>query len=323
MGVKPGQRRFEGGATRTGESGRQCAAARREELLEEFADWLSVERGLATESVRCYRSQGAKLLDGLPDPLDEAIAGLDAAAVTGFVVAQAGSANSVWSAKAEVTALRALLRFLHLRGMTSGPLAEVVPAVAGWRLAGLPRRLSQDQVATLLAAPDPTTTVGLRDGAVLTLLAALGLRGAEVAALRLDDVDWGRGELLVRGKGARVERLPLTAAVGAALARYLTGARPRCEAGTVFVTVRVPIRPLTSGSVRAIFGRACRRAGLPRLGPHRLRHTLATDLLRAGASLDEVGQVLRHRSELSTAIYAKVDLDALRTLTRPWPGSGR
>jgi integrase/recombinase XerD len=323
MQEKQGQRRLEGGATRTGESGRQRPAARRDELLEEFADWLRVERGLATQSVRCYRNQGAKLLDSLPDPLDEAIAGLDAAAVTGFVVAQAGSANSVWSAKAEVTALRALLRFLHLRGMTSGPLVGAVPAVAGWRLAGLPRGLSQDQVTALLTAPDPTTAVGLRDRAILTLLAALGLRSAEVAALGLADLDWARGELLVRGKGAREERLPLAATVGAALASYLTGARPRCEADTVFVTVRAPIRPLTAASIRAIMARACRRAGLPRLGPHRLRHTLATDLLRAGAPLAEVGQVLRHRSELSTAIYAKVDLDALRTLARPWPGSCR
>jgi len=292
-------------------------------LLEEFAVWLRVERGLAAETVRCYRSQAAKLLGGLPDPLEDAIAGLDAAAVTGFVVGEARSAHSVWSAKAEVTALRALLRFLHVRGMTPGPLVGAVPAVAGWRLPGLPQGLDRDQVTALLAAPDPTTPVGLRDRAVLTLLAGLGLRGAEAAALRLDDIDWDRAELLVHGKGARVERLPLTTLVGAALADYLTGARPRCKADTVFVTMRTPIRPLTGGSVRAIMARSCRRAGLPRLGPHRLRHSLATDLLRAGAPLAEVGQVLRHRSELSTAVYAKVDLDALRTLARPWPGSGR
>jgi integrase/recombinase XerD len=139
----------------------------------------------------------------------------------------------------------------------------------------------------------------------------------------LGDLDWHHGEVLVRGKGARVERLPLTTSVGTALAGYLTGARPPCEADTVFVTVRAPIRSLTGGSVRAIMARACQRAGLPRIGPHRLRHTLATDLLHAGASLAEIGQVLRHRSELSTAVYAKVDLDALRTLARPWPVSGR
>ncbi len=314
------QRTFVGKANGSGGPGQEEP---REALLDEFADWLRVERGLAAESVRCYRSQGAKLLGSLAEPLEEAIAGLDAATVTGFVMSQSTSAHSVWSAKAHVTALRALLRFLHCRGLTQGPLVGAVPAVAGWRLAGLPRGLTQDQVAVLLATPDTTTTVGLRDGAVLTLLADLGLRGAEVAALRLDDLDWRHGEVLVRGKGARVERLPLTTAVGNALADYLTGARPRCDADTVLVTVRAPIRPLSGGSVRAIMARACRRAGLPRLGPHRLRHTLATDLLHAGASLAEVGQVLRHRCELSTAVYAKVDLEALRTLARPWPGSGR
>ena len=317
------QHGFGGAATRSRGSGREHTGEPRGVLLDEFADWLRVERGLAAESVRCYRGQAAKLLGGLADPLDAAIAGLDAAAVTGFVVSQTRSTRSVWSAKAQVTALRALLRFLHLRGMTQGSLVEAVPAVAGWRLAGLPRGLRPDQVAALLAAPDTTTTVGLRDCAVLTVLAGLGLRGAEVAALRLDDLDWRHGEVLVRGKGARVERLPLITSVGTALAGYLTGARPRCEAATVFLTVRAPIRSLTGGSVRAIMARACRRAGLPRIGPHRLRHTLATDLLHAGAPLAEVGQVLRHRSELSTAVYAKVDLDALRTLARPWPGSSR
>ena len=292
-------------------------------LQGEFADWLRVERGLASESVRCYRSQAAKFLQWLPDPLEDAAAGLDAAAVTGFVMAQAASAHSVWSAKAQVTATRALLRFLHVRGLTAVPLAAAVPTVAGWRLAGLPRGLGREQVDALLAAPDTTTQVGRRDRAVLVLLAGLGLRGAEAAALRLGDVDWRRGEVVVRGKAARVERLPLTPAVGAALAGYLVDARPRCECSTLFVTVRAPVRPLTAGAVRAIVARACRRAGLPRLGAHRLRHTLATDLLRAGAPLAEIGQVLRHRSELSTAIYAKVDLDTLRTLARPWPGSQR
>ncbi|HKG49658.1 MAG TPA: site-specific integrase [Actinomycetales bacterium] len=304
----------------------ESAVLLREVLLAEFVDWLRVERGLAAESVRCYRGQAAKLLAVLPDPLDKAIAGLDAAAVSSFVLAEATSARSVWSAKAEVTALRAFLRFLHVRGLTSGPLVGAVPAVAGWRLAGLPRGLSPEQVTALLATPATTTPVGLRDHAVLTVLADLGLRGAEVAALRLDDLDWRHGEVLIRGKAARTERLPLTATVGAALADYLTGGRPSCTAvtqPTVFLTVRAPIRPLNGSAVRAIMARACHRAGLPRLGPHRLRHTLATDLLRSGASLAEVGQVLRHRSELSTTVYAKVDLDALRTLARPWPGTPR
>jgi integrase len=127
----------------------------------------------------------------------------------------------------------------------------------------------------------------------------------------------------VRGKGSRVERLPLPAEVGQALADYVTGGRQRCECPSLFVTARRPFRPLTPGAVRAIMGRTCGRAGLPRLGAHRLRHTLATDLLRAGASLPEIGQVLRHRSQLSTTIYAKIDYATLRTLARPWPGGAR
>lgn len=157
---------------------------------------------------------------------------------------------------------------------------------------------------------------------MLTVLARLGLRGAEVAALRLTDIDWHAGEIAVRGKGSRIERLPLPAEVGEALASYLTGARPRCSAPAVFVTARAPYQALTGTCIRAIMGRACERAGLPRLGAHRLRHSLATAILRAGAPLPEVGQVLRHRSQLSTAVYAKVDHAALRTLAQPWPEGG-
>jgi integrase/recombinase XerD len=298
-------------------------ATERELLLEAFRCWLRAERGLAAESVRCYSGQAAKFLAGVPDPLEGSLAVLDAAAVTAFIVAQARSTGNVWSAKAQITATRALLRFLHVQGMIPAPLTAAVPGVAGWRLAELPRGLTREQVQSLLAAHDTTTTVGLRDHALLVMLARLGMRGAEAAALRLSDVDWRGGQLVVRGKGARVERLPLQAEVGAALAAYLIGARPACDCATLFVTVRAPFQPLTATAVRAVMGRACRRAGMPRVGAHRLRHSLATDLLRAGAPLAEIGQVLRHRSQLSTAVYAKVDYDSLRTLVLPWPGSAR
>ncbi len=298
-------------------------ATGRELLLEEFRRWLRAERGLAAESVRCYSGQAAKLIAELPDPLEDSLAALDAAAVTAFIVGQAGSAGSVWSAKAQITATRALLRFLHVQGLIPVSLTAAVPGVAGWRLAALPRGLTREQVQALLAAHDTTTAVGLRDQTLLVMLARLGLRGAEAAALRLEDVDWRGGQIVVRGKGARVERLPLPAEVGAALAAYVTGARASCDCASVFVTVRAPFQPLTATAVRAIMGRACRRAGMPRVGAHRLRHSLATDLLRAGAPLVEVGQVLRHRSQLSTAGYAKVDFDTLRTVAQPWPGSAR
>jgi integrase/recombinase XerD len=160
------------------------------------------------------------------------------------------------------------------------------------------------------------------DYAVLSLLARLGLRGAEAAGLQLGDVDWRAGEIAVTGKGSRTERLPLPVAAGEALVAWLTGGRPVCQSRAVFVTVRRPYRQLTPEAVRAVMGRACDRAGLQRRGAHRLRHALATEMLRAGASLPEVGQVLRHRSLLSTSVYAKVDQNALRPLARPWPGAG-
>jgi integrase len=222
-----------------------------------------------------------------------------------------------------VTSLRAFLRFACVTGRTAVPLAGAVPAVASWRLSALPRSLPAAEIEALLDGCDRDTATGLRDYAVLSLLARLGLRGAEAAGLQLGDVDWRAGEIAVTGKGSRIERLPLPAAAGEALAAWLTGGRPRCESRAVFVTVRRPYRQLTPEAVRAVMGRACDRAGLERRGAHRLRHALATELLRAGASLPEVGQVLRHRSLLSTSVYAKVDQDALRPLARPWPGAGQ
>jgi integrase/recombinase XerD len=290
-----------------------------EVLLAGYRDYLIGERGLAAESVRCYIVQGRKLLAGLAEPLERSLERLDTAAVTSFVMAQARHPASVWSAKTLVTATRSLLRFLHVQGLIPAALADAVPAVAGWRLSALPRGLDRLQVEAVLAGPDTSTPAGLRDRAVLTVLARLGLRGAEAAALGLADVDWRAGEIIVRGKGSCVERVPLPVDAGEALAAYLTGGRPACACPALFVTARAPYHPLTASAVRAIMGRACQKAGLPRLGAHRLRHSVATDLLRAGAPLTEVGQLLRHRSQLSTTIYAKVDHTALRTLARPWP----
>jgi len=288
-------------------------------LLVRYRDYLSGERGLAAESVRCYIVQGRKFLDGLAGPLERSLEHLDTAAVTCFVMAQARQSASAWSAKTLVTATRSLLRFLHVQGLIPAPLAGAVPAVAGWRLSAVPRGLDRAQVEAVLAGPDTSTPAGLRDRAVLTLLARLGLRGAEAAALGLEDVDWRAGEIIVRGKGSCTERVPLPVDAGEALAAYVTGGRAACSCPAVFVTARAPYHALSPSAVRAIMGRACQQAGLPRLGAHRLRHTVATDLLRPGAPLTEVGQLLRHRSQLSTTVYAKVDYTALRTLARPWP----
>jgi len=293
-------------------------------LLADFRDYLVGERGLAPSPVRSSCLQAGRFLRFLPAPLGDALARLDAATVTTFVVQATTAARSVESTKALVTALRALLRYLHVEGLVPVRLVGAVPAVAGWRLAGLPRGLAREQVQALLAVPDgPDRPAWARDHAVLTVLARLGLRCAEVAALTLDDVDWASGEMLVRGKGSRVERLPIPHEVGQALIAYLTGGRPRCSCRTLFVTARPPYQPMSTSVIREIMARACRRACLPRLGAHRLRHTLATQMLRAGAPLAEVGQVLRQRSQLATAVYAKVDHEALRTLARPWPAGAR
>ena len=289
-------------------------------LLAEFGMWLDRERGLSPVSVRCYSKQAKYFLAAVGGP--GAVGGLDAGRVTAFMVDYSKDRNG-WSAKAMVTSLRAFLRFACVTGRTAVPLAGAVPAVASWRLSALPRSLPAAEIEALLDGCDRDTATGLRDYAVLSLLARLGLRGAEAAGLQLGDVGWRAGEIAVWGKGSRIERLPLPAAAGEALAAWLTGGRPRCESRAVFVTVRRPYRQLTPEAVRAVMGRACDRAGLERRGAHRLRHALATELLRAGASLPEVGQVLRHRSLLSTSVYAKVNQDALRPLARPWPGAGQ
>ncbi len=289
-------------------------------LLAEFRAWLDRERGLSPVSVRCYSKQAKYFLAAVGGP--GVVGGLDAGRVTAFMVDYSKDRNG-WSAKAMVTSLRAFLRFACVTGRTAVPLAGAVPAVASWRLSALPRSLPAAEIEALLDGCDRDTATGLRDYAVLSLLARLGLRGAEAAGLQLDDIDWRAGEIAVTGKGSRTERLPLPAAAGEALTAWLTDGRPRCESRAVFVTVRRPYRQLTPEAVRAVMGRACGRAGLERRGAHRLRHALATEMLRAGASLPEVGQVLRHRSQLSTSVYAKVDQDALRPLARPWPGDGR
>jgi site-specific recombinase XerC len=287
-------------------------------LLAEFGAWLAGERGLSPVTVRGYRKHARVFLAGLPEPLGGALRRLDGGQVTSFMLGYCQGRNTE-SAKAMVTAIRALLRFLHVSGRTPAALAGAVPAVAGWRLAPLPRGLDAGLVGRLLDGCDQDTVTGRRDYAILTVLARLGLRGAEAAALQLGDIDWRAGEVMIRGKGARLDRLPLPVPVGEALAAWLTGGRARCGSPAVFITVRAPYRQLSPEAVRAIMGRACDRAGLARRGAHRLRHSLATEMLRAGASLPEVGQVLRHRSQLATSVYAKVDENALRVLARPWP----
>ncbi|WP_231711193.1 site-specific integrase [Xanthobacter dioxanivorans] len=196
-----------------------------------------------------------------------------------------------------------------------------MPSVAGRRLVGLPKGLAPDQIQCLLASCDSHTRRGCRDVAILTMLVRLGMRAGEVAKLQLDDIDWRAGEIVVRGKGNSIERLPLPPDVGEAVAEYLQSARPPSAQGrTVFVRIKAPHRHLTSCGVSNVVADAGQKAGLGRIHAHRLRHTTAMQMLRAGASLPEVGQLLRHRSALTTAIYAKIDRETLRMIARAWPG---
>jgi integrase/recombinase XerD len=297
---------------------RPAAGTPVDRLLEEFAGYLVRERGLARPSVESYLHHARPFLAGLPVPLGTALAELSAAQVTTFMVGHHGEWGT-GTAKATVTALRSLLRFLHASGRVPYPLAAAVPSVPGWKLAPLPPDVNPDHVAALLASCDRRSAAGRRDYAILVLLSRLGLRAGEVAAIELGDVDWRAGELMVRGKGSRRERLPLPADAGGALADYVRYGRPRCAGPRLLVILRAPYTGLSARHIFAVVARACRRAGLPPFGPHRLRHAVACDLLRHGASLAEVGQLLRHRDERTTAIYAKVDLDALRGLARPCP----
>lgn len=289
-------------------------------LLGPYREYLLGTRGLTTASARGYVDMVrpfvvSRLVD---DELDWA--SLQAADVHGFVLT-ACRGRSIGSAKLMTTALRSVLGYLHVEGLISTPLQEVVPPVAGWRLAGLPRSLQPGEVRRLLAACDRRTTAGRRDFAMLMLLARLGMRAGEVRCLALEDIDWCAGELLVRGKGNRIERLPLPEDVGQALSAYLLRGRPATAQGrAVFVRVRAPHRPLSSVGVTQAVVAAAARAGLGQVSAHRLRHTVATEMVRAGVPLAEVGQVLRHRRLVTTAIYAKVDRERLRLLARPWPG---
>jgi integrase/recombinase XerD len=208
-----------------------------------------------------------------------------------------------------------------VEGLIDRDVAVAVAPVANWRLASLVKALDASNVARLLASCDRGTAVGRRDLAILLLLSRLGLRIGEVAALRLDDLDWRAGEFVVCGKGSRRERLPLPVDVGEALAAWLQDGRPDCQSRFVFTRARAPHDGLHPSALTSVAHRACGRAGLPRVGAHRLRHTAATEMLRAGSSRREVGQVLRHRSSEVTSIYAKVDRRALSAVVRPWPGA--
>ena len=250
---------------------------------------------------------------------------LNAGDVVRFVQRQAPQLQ-LKRAKLLTSALRSFLRYARYRGEVMLDLAAAVPIVANWSMPSIPRAIGADQVRQLLASIDRCTATGRRDYAIVLLLARLGLRAGEVAFLELDDIDWDAGAVSVRGKGDHRTALPLPAEVGAAMAAYLRHGRPRSTSRRVFLRSKAPVRGfLSQCAIGSIIRHALQRTGIqaPTTGAHQFRHALATQMLRRGASLTEIGEVLRHRSPQTTTIYAKVDLTALRTLALPWPGGAR
>lgn len=295
------------------------------ELLGQYRMWMVQERGLAAMTVLRYENTARRFLqeqatddEGMFEPA--ALAGAD---INAFLLRECGRV-SAGSVKGRVAELRSVLRFLYVQDITPLRLGTAVPPVGGWRFAALPpRSMTATEVQRLLDSVDRSSDVGVRDFAIMMLVARLGLRAIEIARLELRDVDWRAGELMVRGKGGRQDRLPLPVEVGKALVAYLSCGRNPEGARHLFLTCRAPRGPIRADLVGDVVERTCLRAGLPRVGPHRLRHALAGELLRQGAGLLAIGQVLRHQDLATTALYAKVDLAALRKVAQPWPGTLR
>jgi len=296
-----------------------------DDLLVRYRRHLVEDRGLTASTVSRYEGFAGRFLAERGPRVGGGIGieGLTAAEVNTFLLA-ATSRLVMGSAKREAADLRSFLRFLYVAGLLDVDLGRAMPPVAAWRGTDLlGTGLSASDVAALVDGCDLGTMSGRRDCAILTLLARLGLRSAEVARLRLGDVDWRAGEVLVRGKARRQDRLPLPVDVGEALVGYLRDGRPPTSYPNVILTVHAPLRPIHPCSITNVVYRACKRAGLPRVGGHQLRHALATEMLRRGSSLIEIGQVLRQSDVATTSGYAKVDRAALRAVAQAWPGASR
>ena len=297
----------------------------RQNIKCEFRRYLLQERGLSTATLKYYVSFVDQFLSERFRNKTPNFSALGVADVTGFVQCHAHRL-SPGRAKLLVTALRSFFRYLRHRGEISVDLAACVPTVPNWSRSTLPKFLPLGAVQRVLNHCDRQTPIGRRDYAILLLLARLGLRGGEIVALNLEDIDWEAGQMSVHGKGGRASQMPLPADAGEAIAEYLRNDRPHCSSRRVFIRAKAPLAGFASSvAICVIVMQALQRAGVEsaRKGAHLFRHTLACDLLRQGCSLDEIGELLRHQSPNTTAIYAKVDLTALRSLALPWPGGSR
>jgi site-specific recombinase XerD len=297
----------------------------RQRVEEDFKRFLAVERGLSPATLVNYVPFISQLLMERFGRGPIRLARLRATDIIGFVQRHAHD-FCPGRTKLMLTALRSFLRHLQLRGDIGAELAACVPCVPRWTLTEVPKFLPPGAVQQVLTHCDRRSATGMRDYAILLLLARLGLRAGEVVSLTLDDIDWRAGQLTLHCKGRRSAQVPLIAEVGDALARYVQHGRPRCATRRVFIRGHAPrVSFANSSAICCIVERALARAGVQsaRKGSHLFRHTLATQMLRHGASLGEIGQVLRHRHPDTTLIYAKVDLRALRTLAIAWPGGVR
>lgn len=296
-----------------------------ERCVHAYEQYLREERALAEATIINYVPFVVQFLkDGFgTGPVK--LSSLAAGDVVGFVQRQVRRLH-LKRAKLLTTALRSFLHYARYRGEIRLDLAAAVPCVANWSMPSIPRGIAPDQVRRLLSQIDRSTAVGRRDYAILLLLARLGLRSGEVAFLELDDIDWDAACLSVHGKSGRRSQLPLPKDVGDAIVAYLQDGRPRSTSRRVFLRARAPVRGfLSSCAVGSIVHHAIQRSGIeaPTTGAHQFRHGLATQMLREGASLTQIGELLGHQSPETTKIYTKVDLEALRTLALPWPGGVR
>jgi site-specific recombinase XerD len=286
-------------------------------LLSAFCQWMRQRRGATDLTLHQYSIYIRELLKRL----GERPSCFDASRLRKFVLERSHSWGPTVSQKC-TTALRMFLRFLISEGKCAVGLDAAIPTPAHWRLASLPRYLQSEEVERLIASCDQASAVGRRDRAVLLLLARLGLRAGDIVHLRLSDIDWKGAWIQVCGKGRRYARLPLTQEVGDAIVTYLKSGRPRTNTDTLFIRYRAPFVAFTSSTVSHIVDKALRRADVKRPSrgaAHLLRHSLATSMLRQGASLEDIAPVLRHRSVETTQIYAKMDIIALQQIAQPWP----
>jgi site-specific recombinase XerD len=296
-----------------------------EQQVHAFERYLREERVLATATIARYVRFAREFLKDCFGSAPVRLSQLCAGDVVRFVQRQAPRLH-LKTAKLLTTALRSFLQYMRYRGYVRLDLAAAVPVVANWSMPSIPRAIAADQVRRLLAQINRQTAVGRRDYAILLLLARLGLRSSEVAFLELDDIDWKDASLSAHGKGGRLVQLPLPKDVGEAIAAYLRRGRPHSTSRRLFLRAKAPIRGFRgSSAVGTIVRHAILRAGIdpPTTGAHQFRHGLATEMLRHGASLSEIGELLGHRSPETTKIYTKVDINALRTLALPWPGGVR